>query len=219
VQRAILSLVLLLLAGACSDAATPPKASDPTDASSDATDILEVSCDGETTELLTSSVRAAQDGVHVLVNNLSDGRLSMEWPNSGGEDVDPGATTMVADVPPGSSRVRCVTTGEAMYPEEGDWSDFEVLAPEGWVSPTLDCPIQYRGIKDYGLGARGVADPFANASKHFREEGDRVVQAGYATPEERTFVLLLEEQVIAGLTYRSDGHDGWLQAESFGCSD
>jgi hypothetical protein len=76
----------------------------------------------------------------------------------------------------------------------------------------------YSGVVDYVSGARGVADPLADAPKHFREQGDRVVQAGYATPQERTFILLRDDEPIAGLTYHSDGEGGWLRTESFGCS-
>ena len=87
------------------------------------------------------------------------------------------------------------------------------------MSPTVDCPTQYQGILDYVAGARGVADPLADAPRRFREEGDEVVQAGYTTDDRRTFVLLRDGEPVAGLVYVSDGHGGWLQSESFGCSD
>jgi hypothetical protein len=88
------------------------------------------------------------------------------------------------------------------------------------VSPDVDCPgTSYQGVADYAKGARGVADPLEDAPKHFHEDGDEIVQAGYATDAERTIVLLRDGAPIAGLVYISDGHGGWLQSESYGCSD
>ena len=216
-QRAVLSGVLLLLvplAGACADPVTAPKAEG-------APDSLEVHCDGETTDVLSPTVQAGPDGVHLLIRNTSDRELFMQT-DSQGQGLDPGETELLLSIPPGDSRFRCLEMSDDLDPGvEGGWADFEVLAHEGWISPTLDCPGggMYGGTADYIAGARGVADPLADAPKRFREEGDRVVQAGYATREERTFVLLLDEEPIAGLTYRSDGYGGWLQTESFGCSD
>jgi hypothetical protein len=183
--------------------------------------VLEIRCDGETTEVLAPIVQAQRDGVHVLIRNTSGHELFVQT-DSQGQGLDPGETELLLSILPGSSRFRCLVMSDDLDPGvEGGWADFEVLAPEGWISPTLECPggRMYSGVADYIAGARGVADPLADAPKHFREEGDRVVQAGYATPEERTFVLLRDEDPIAGLTYHSDGHDGWLQTESFGCSD
>jgi hypothetical protein len=212
VQRAVLSGVLFLLAGACADPVTTPPAADPSDTFS-------VRCDGMTTEILTPTVQARADGVHLVLENTSDHELLMQT-EAQGEGVQPGETAMRLLIPPGSSRFRCLEMSDDLDPGiEGGWAAFRVLPPDGWVSPTLDCPIQYSGTVDYIRDAHGVADPLADAPRHFREEGDRVVQAGYATPDERTCVLLRDEEPIAGLVYISDGYGGWLQSESFGCSD
>lgn len=183
-------------------------------------DTLRVGCDGETTEILTPTVQARTDGVHVVLMNTSDHELFMQS-DAHGEGVPPGETAMQLLILPGSSRFRCLEMSDDLDPGvEGGWGSFEVLPPAGWISPTVDCPgTGYSGVSDYVAGARGVADPLADAPKHFREEGDRVVQAGYATAEQRTFVVLKDEEPIAGLIYHSDGHRGWLQTESFGCSD
>ena len=211
-QRAVLIGALSLLAGACADPVTAPKAEGVPDS-------LEVRCDGETTDVLSPTVQAHSDGVRLLIRNTSSHELFMQT-DAQGQGLDPGVTELVLLIPPGDSRFRCLEMSDDLDPGvEGGWANFEVLAPDGWISPTLDCPTRYEGIVDYIAGARGVADPLADAPKRFREEGDRVVQAGYATPDERTFVLLLDEEPIAGLTYHSDGHGGWLQTESFGCSD
>lgn len=208
-----MSVLLVLLACACADPVTIT-------AAADATDTLEIRCDGETTEVLTPTVQARSDGVDVLIHNISEGEhLSVSWAG-GGDGAAPGDTTLVFPIVPGSSKIRCLPIDEDHAADNGDWGRFEVLAPEGWISPDLDCPgTMYQGIGDFVEGARGVADPLADAPKHFQEEGDRVVQAGYATPDERTYVLLRDEVPVAGLIYTSDGHGGWLQSGSFGCSD
>jgi hypothetical protein len=213
VRRAV-AFALLVLAAACADP------TETTTTTGNAPGKLEIRCDGETTEVLTPTVQAQRDGVHVLIHNSAAERLSVTT-ETRGDGASPGDTTLIFPIAPGPARIRCMRETEDNAMANGDWGDFEVLAVEGWISPALECPggRMYSGVADYVEGARGVADPLADAPKHFREEGDRVVQAGYATLDERTFVLLRDEEPIAGLTYRSDGHDGWLQTESFGCGD
>jgi len=159
------------------------------------------------------------DGVHITIHNSSEAELSVST-ETVGTGAPPGDSSFVAPISPGSSRIRCLRAEEDHSFENGDWGMFDVLAPEGWVSPDVDCPgTMYEGNFDYAEGARGVADPLQDAPKHFLENGDEVVQAGYASDEERTFVLRRDEEPIAGVTYHSDGDGGWLRAESFGCSD
>jgi hypothetical protein len=212
VHGVVLGVLILMLAGACADPVT-------TQRGSDASDTLEVRCDGATTEVLTPTVQAHADGVSILIHNTSQAELSVST-ETVGTGASPGDSTFVAPISPGSSRIRCLQIDEDHAAENGDWGSFDVFAPEGWVSPDVDCPgAMYQGIGDFVEGARGVADPLSDAPKHFREDGDRVVQAGYATPDERTYVLLRDEEPVAGLVYISDGHGGWLQSESFGCSE
>jgi len=209
-----LAALAVLLAGACAD----PISTAPT--ADDASDTLEVRCDGATTDVLTPTVQARSDGVHLVLENTSDHELFMQT-DAQGDGVPPGETSMPLLILPGGSRFRCLEMSDDLDPGvEGGWADCEVLAPEGWISPTLECPggEMYGGTTDYIAGARGVADPLADAAKHFQEDGDEVVQAGYATDEERTIVLLRDGAPVAGLTYISDGHGGWLRSESYGCS-
>jgi hypothetical protein len=211
-RRVALGGVLFLLSAACADPVTTPVAEG-------ASDSLEVRCDGETTEVLTPIVQAESDGVHIAVHNSSQTELSVST-ETVGQGAAPGDSGFVAPISPGSSRIRCLPVDEDHAAENGDWGVFDVLAPEGWVSPDVVCPgAGYGSVGDYAEGARGVADPLQDAPKHFREDGDEVVQAGYATDEKRTFVLLRDGEPVAGLVYISDGNGGWLQSESFGCSD
>ncbi|MCD6021834.1 MAG: hypothetical protein K0R20_1544 [Actinomycetia bacterium] len=180
---------------------------------------MQIRCDGATTDVLTPIVQARTDGVHLVLENTTDDELFMQT-DTQGEGVPPGETSMGLPILPGSAPFRCLpVTDDLDTGVEGGWARFDVLAPGGWVSPDVDCPgAGYGGVVDYKEGARGVADPLQDAPKHFREDGE-VVQAGYATDEERTFVLLRDGEPVAGLVYVSDGHGGWLRSESFGCSD
>jgi hypothetical protein len=157
--------------------------------------------------------------VHVLVHNISTGEdLSVSW-LGGGDGAPPGDTSFVFPIHPGRSRIRCLPISEDNAMENGDWGSFDVVAPDGWVSPLLDCPAgAYQGVGDYVEGARGVADPLADARRQFRLDGV-AVQAGYETTEERIFVNMTNDGPKESLTYIADGFGGWLLSESSGCSD
>ena len=209
--RSLLVPAAVVLA-ACADAPRPPE-------SIGVPETLEIRCDGTTTDALTPTVQARSDGVHILIRNTSDVRLLTQW-ESGGEGADPGETTIVRPIMPGPARFRCLELTNDVDPgAPGGWARFEVLAPEGWTSPTLDCPDgAYTGIADYVGGAAGVPDPLADAEEHFRLEGE-VVEAGYRTTEERIFINFTNEGPKESLSYVSDGQGGWLRSESSGCSD
>ena len=206
------AVVFACLLGACADAVTTPAASEPPID-------LEIRCDGTTTEVLTPTVQAQRDGVHVLIRNVSDEELSVST-ESQGTGASPGETTLVFPIHPGTSRIRCQKETEDASMEKGDWGSFDVLAERGWVSPELVCPsgAMYQRVADYIEGARGVDDPLADAAKRFRLPGE-AVEAGYRTEEERTFVNMTDDGPKESLVYRSDGDGGWLQSESSGCSD
>ena len=204
--------LVLVIAVACADPA-PPRAVDGVPAT------LEIRCDGETTEILTPTVQARSDGVHMLIRNTSDVRVFTEW-GSGGEGADPGDTLVVRPILPGSARFRCLEETDDLDPGiPGGWERYEVLPPDGWVSPDLDCAGgMYSGVGDFVPGARGVVDPLADAREQFRLDGT-AVEAGYRTDEERTFINVTDDGAKESLTYTSDGHDGWLRSGSSGCSD
>jgi hypothetical protein len=209
-----LGIVVAALAS-CAD--SPPPASPADDVASP--DTLDVRCDGETTEVLTPTVQARTDGVHVRLTNTSDGELLYQHPG-GGDGVDPGTTSIRLQILPGPSEFRCLRSTPDVDPGvEGGWASFEVLAPERWVSPQLDCPgAMYEGVSDYIEGAVGVEDPREDARNRFRLEGT-VLEAGYSTSKRRTFVNVVDGSPKESFVYISDGAGGWLQSESSGCRD
>jgi hypothetical protein len=184
----------------------------------DAAETLQVRCDGETTETLSSAVHARSDGVHILVLNTSDAELLIQW-ESGGDGADPGETMLRLPIAPGRARFRCLRSTDDVDPGvPGGWASFDVLPADGWVSPDLECPGgMSHGVSDYAVGATGVQDPLVDARRRFLLDGE-VLEAGYATDESRTFINVVEGAPKESLVYLSDGAGGWLQSESYRCS-
>ena len=183
-----------------------------------AAETLEVRCDGNTTTILTPTVQAQRDGVHVLVHNVSGGRLLIEWGNGGG-GAPRRDSRHVLPVPPGAARFRCTTDLAA---EADGWASFTVLEAPGWIPADLDCPSQGTGIIDYVAGAVGVDDPLADAIRYAHATGSaddiEVVPAGYVTAAERSFVVFEDGVQTMRLTYSSDGQGGWLLSSPTTCS-
>jgi hypothetical protein len=204
-----------ILAG-CAE--TPPPSPSAADAPG-VVETLEVRCDGETTEVLTPTVQARSDGVHIRVMNTAAADVLIQW-ELGGDGASPGESLWSFPILPGPARFRCLPSTDDVDPgAPGGWASFEVLAFEGWVSPELECPgTMYGGVVDYVEGARGVEDPLSDAEEQFRLEGT-AKEAGYRSVDERTVVNLTADGPKESLVYISDGAGGWLRSESAGCSD
>jgi hypothetical protein len=154
----------------------------------------------------------------VSIINTSDEELDVSTETQG-DGAAPGETAFVFPILPGVGRIRCLPFTEDNAMENGDWASFDVLPPPDWVSPQLDCPGgMFQGVTDFVPGARGVEDPLADAERHFRLEGD-ATEAGYRTTEQRTFVNVVDGVPKESFVYIADGHGGWLQSESAGCSN
>ena len=205
-------LLALVLLSACGEGTSTPPASEAPEA-----DVLRVRCDGTVTEILTPTVQAATDGVHVRIENTSHAEVLTQW-DGGGDGADPGTSEQLIPFTPGIARFRCQTFTPDVDPgAPGGWKTVTVLAPPGWVSPTLDCPDgSYGGNLDYVEGARGVADPLADAMK--RAGSDDVRLAGYVTDSERTYVGSEDGVPTERFDYVADGHGGWLLTGTGGCS-
>jgi hypothetical protein len=210
--------------GSASEPASPPTSSAPDLASTLAADTLQVRCDGDTTTILTPTVQARPDGVHALVTNLSDGPLAIEW-DSGGDGARRGDSRHLLPLPPGGARFRCTSDNDAAGSGPSRWATFTVVEPPGWVSPELDCSTQGTGIIDYAPGAGaaiGVDDPLGAAIDYAHAvataDDVQVVPAGYATSEQRSFVVLEDGVPTISLTYTTDGNGGWLLTSSTTCS-
>ncbi len=208
--RTTMVLVFSLLVG-CGNAATP-HASGPA-----AADALHVTCDGSTTEVLTPTVQAQPDGLHVRIENTSTGQVLMEW-DGGGDGADPGISNKVIPIPPGNARFRCQASTPDVDPGAlGGWATLEVLATPNWRSLELDCNGGIvSGNLDYAAGADGVPDPLADARR--RAHTSDVRPAGYMTDQGRTFEALQGAAAVESFDYASDGHGGWLLTTTERCS-
>ena len=206
---AILGISLVML-GACAD----PGA---VGSGEEVADTLEVRCDVSGTRIITPIVQAMSDGVHVLIRNDSDGEMLIQW-DGGGDGAAPGISRQTLPIAPGLARFRCQPMTDDIDPgDPGGWAGFEVRPTAGWVSPDLDCGEgAVTGNIDYASGATGVADPSTEVQD--RSNGAEVVQAGYATDDERSYIALVGTNTVATFRYFSDGAGGWLLMEHTRCS-
>jgi hypothetical protein len=208
-RRAIASVFVMAGLNACATPSSPIA-----DASPDASNTLEVQCDGSTTHVSNDAVQAKTDGVDLIVHNASTGQLLVQW-DGGGDGADPGDTRFVFPIPPGAAKVRCQRLSEDPGSSEG-WAPFTVVAPPDWVSPTLDCPGGFvTGNGDYAPDAVGVPDPVADTRK--RADGADVAEAGYGTDQSRTIVAFTDGVVTETYGYTSDGQGGWLLTTTSAC--
>jgi hypothetical protein len=210
VKHGLLGLGAALILAACASESPPAG-----DNSLPLVASLDVRCDGATTDIGSQSVQARTDGVHFVVHNTSESTLLIGW-NGGGDGADPGDSRFVFPILPGEGRIRCQRTSEDPG-APGGWATFQVRPPEGWVSPTIDCPdATANGVIDYVAGARGVSDPLADVKDD--ANGGEVQFAGYRTDDTVTVVATLDGVPIGVYDYVSDGHDGWLRSTTTACS-
>jgi len=197
-------------------------------------DVAQVVCDGSTIEVLTPQIRPQPDGVHVQVDNTTDGELSVSVTYSTGGGVGGGASPGVSELdnalggtglpaPPGTTSIECFEALGGQGPHDVQPVTFEVLDEEGLYVPTaLDCDQQVAGIGDYGVGAAGVVgDPVDLARAHFTglRDTDIVERAGYPESTIPVVRVVRDGETIATVEYEPDGQGGWLQGTVRRCTD
>ncbi|MEX2457699.1 MAG: hypothetical protein WD770_01785 [Actinomycetota bacterium] len=117
-------------------------------------DVLRIECDGQSARVLTPTVRAQSDGVHLEVTNTAEFEtttsISSSLGSGGSPTVPPGATgdSVAASLPPGGADVWCGPSRTDV--NEGPPEDqVEIVDPEGyWHPESLDCQ-----------GGRSIASP------------------------------------------------------------
>lgn len=149
-------------------------------------DTLRVTCDRTTIEVDHPAVTAQAAGVHVVVENMSDGPLFFNIaPESqgpwGGTQVPPGITELALQAPPGSLAVMC--RAESVGSAE---VRVEVLDPQGLFVPIdLACPGESVLASTISVDAWQDSDPAPEPVEFVRSriEGlrgsDVVERAGY----------------------------------------
>jgi len=184
------------------------------DATGDAAEAVIIECTGpgsEGTRVLTPTVAAQSDGVHVEVRNTSDVDLGISFANVG-DNADIGVTELVLDSPPGPERALCL--GNDTDPGEDPGPAFEVVDPNGfWVSTDLGGEVCSVGNIDYGELPAGIADPVEAARDALGrrvEDGDTLHVAGYPDARvEKVVVLERDGRAIASVAM-FEGSVGWF---------
>jgi hypothetical protein len=187
--------------------------------SSDLPHVAEIVCDQDGTHLLTPVVQPQRDGLHVRIDNRSGRDLGFAH-RLGGEDADPGVTEHVLTYAPGAEHMRCV---EPNRQDRAADVALRIEDPLGlWVDTDLSGCGSAVGMAtpDYTPDARGVR---GDLEKHAAEAlpslgpSDVVERAGYPGESVRRFRAVRDGEVIGLVSFRRDGHGGWLLDSTTSC--
>ena len=191
---------------------------------SETSDVVLIACDGTSTTMQTPTAAAQADGVHLRIDNTSGTNLSFQMDSLGGDNADIGTTDLVAQLAPGTQRVRC----QDPFGDRGSafgWVSLEVVDPNGyWVDPALDCNGGMIGSSniDYAQQPAGILDPIEagrNALQHYIQEGDELKLAGYPESKgQRTVVLVRDGRVVASVRLQR-GTVGWFNPGISACNN
>ena len=209
--------VLLVLLGGCADTQNSGRSPAP---ESSAADIARVRC-GETgsTEILTPSVQAQPDGVHISVDVPAGSELGFSVDGCCGFNAEDGP--FVVPIPPGPMRVACATF-DADLGDDSLYRALQVVDEEGvFVAPTEIRCADGTGVGSGDAGPAAGASPIeaARALLTGVRSSDELVQLGYLEREEGASVGVRRDgEVIAILRLEPSGDGwGWIGFES--CPD
>jgi hypothetical protein len=183
-------------------------------------DVAGITCGRSTMTVLTPTVAAQSDGVHIAIRNTSSDPLSVQFENFG-DGAQPNSTTaLIEQLPPGTQKVRCEprSVDVAVF----GWETFEVVDPNGyWVSPEPECTGEmFGGTMDYAEPA-GDADPIDAARSVFGDRlqpTDELRVAGYPDDPDGRFVIAVREGANVLSTHLLFGSQGWFADTVRGCS-
>jgi hypothetical protein len=224
----LVALVAVLAAGCGQGAAEPG----PTASRAEATPlpgVAEIECEVNGARVLTTRVRPQADGVHLEVSNNTGEELafSAEESKTGGQGASapPGSVDYVWSLAPGKISVKC--TNDEADPSEVEGAIVDVVDEDGlWVSTSLtgSCKEASMSTADYALGAQGgKGDPVDIARRLFEkqglEPGDVVEPAGYPESDETIVRVTRSGDVIATMSFLSDGAGGWLPENTTVCTE
>lgn len=184
--------------------------------------VAHIACTSGGTRLLTPAVRPQSDGLHVILSQTGGPPATLQSEGAGG--WKPGRRAFVITLPPGPSRLGCMTMADwnADPPRHRGWVTLRIVDQNGlWVD---DRPVGGRcseGSLDYTATATGAerAQLAALAGKALHAApGDVVERAGYRRQRPIEY-RLVHDGIVRGLaTYDSDGHGGWLLGSVERCS-
>ncbi|HKZ86265.1 MAG TPA: hypothetical protein VJ793_21745 [Anaerolineae bacterium] len=206
----------------------------PTAQSTATAQVAEIVCEAEGTQVLTPVVQVQADGVHIRVDNRSSVErfiFKQESPTSAfnQHQAPPGISETVSEEGPGSWKVICSDPND--YPQAGSsWVRLEVVDPDGvWLPDRPACEHPTGIHPDYveyfeGRLPKGERrDPLELAREDAPRElpgwqaSDVVEPAGYPEASPRKVRVKRGDEVVAVLSYRSDGEGGWFFGDILYC--
>jgi hypothetical protein len=200
------------------------------DAPGDSSNVAEFACD-ETGTIAPSTlaVDAQSNGVHIAVTDtggepVSFTVASLVLPSHvvGGDGVKPGERKeTVWQLPPGDASVSC-SPKSAGGTDSVPIADLQVSDSSGLYVPiAMSCPTSGQ-IPEFVEGAVGIqGDPVKISQKHLSglEFDDTVERAGYPNSEEPVVRVVRRGDIVALVTFRSDGQGGWLNDQLNVCTN
>jgi hypothetical protein len=186
--------------------------------------VAQITCDADTTKILTPAVAAQPDGVHIRVDNASGRDLDLAFKGIGGTGVEAGTSTVVWDLRPGTVGVRCLQKTADPDAAAG-YLPLRVEDPSKlWVSPDLECAgaSQVGGGGSFPKGATGEkGDPvdIVRRTTNGLLASDVVEYAGYPKADERQVRVVRDSSTIAVFHFMPDGQGGWLEDSYQACGD
>jgi hypothetical protein len=216
------------LLAACGQSATEPAPTAAQGEPATLPEVAKIECKVNGAQVVTARVRPQPDGLHLEVRNDTGTELgfSAEDSETGGQGASAptGSVNYVWSLPPGKLLVKC--TDDKADPSEVQGAELEVVDEDGlWVSTSLgdSCTESSTLTLDYGVGAHGEkGDPVDIARELFEkqglEPGDLVEPGGYPDGDETIVRVTRAGDVIATMSFFSDGAGGWLQEDTTLCA-
>jgi hypothetical protein len=228
-NRPLLAALVAALAAGCGQGTTEPGPTASQAESAPLPSVAQIECEVNGARVLTARVRPQADGVHLEVSNDTGEELgfSVEESTTGGQGASapPGSVDYVWSLAPGRISVKC--TNDEADPSEVEGAIVDVVDEDGlWVSTSLtgSCKEASMSTADYAAGAQGrKGDPVDIAHTLFEkqglEPGDVVEPAGYPESDETIVRVTRSGDVIATMSFLSDGAGGWLQENTIVCTE
>jgi hypothetical protein len=172
------------------------------------------------TDLLTPSVRARPDGVHVLVRSRLDEPATV---NGFGIDVSPGRRSAVLSIGPGIVGVACWPYSQHRS-KEPTTSALEVVDPQGlYVDPDLECDgdgFEATAVDFASPGPKGGLIPLEEARRQINglAPDDDLIHGGYPEQPTPPVLVVRDDAVIAHISFGLWGSD-WVHAGSRMCGE
>jgi hypothetical protein len=156
-QRIVFTVVALVCAASMAACDPPPDERPPP-----VPDAARLSCRSEGAVAITPTVRAQQDGVHIVFDNEADATQYYVRPTSDehlahGGPLDTREEEVRTTVPPGDVLVTCISSSQDASNGGERFARITVVDPEGlWIEPSLSCRDVQAGTFAGGFGGADI---------------------------------------------------------------